>query len=115
MQWAVPVEREEGNNSSSEQDMAHAMEAVFNNKDLLKSIFEQLDLHEICIAATTCQLWNQVRGVQSFGGGPIPVLLPLMLPTRLCWAGSKAVSHLALLLCVLCAPRLQTMMTSGSR
>lgn len=61
MQWAVPVEREES--TSSEQGMvAPAMEAVFNNKDLLKSIFEQLDLHEICIAATTCQLWNQVRG-----------------------------------------------------
>lgn len=64
MQWAVPVEREAGSISSEQDMVAPAMEAVFNNKDLLKSIFEQLDLHEICIAATTCQLWNQVHGVQ---------------------------------------------------
>lgn len=77
--------------------MAPAMEAVFNNKDLLKSIFEQLDLHEICIAATTCQLWNQVRGVRVSAVVVCVQCTCCGAANRQCWQ-----LHLHLLLCVLC-------------
>jgi hypothetical protein len=40
--------------------MAPSVDAVLGDKDLLKSIFDQLDLREICNAAATCLLWYQV-------------------------------------------------------
>lgn len=40
--------------------MAPSVDSVLGDKDLLKSIFDQLDLQEVCRAAVTCQLWYQV-------------------------------------------------------
>lgn len=59
MHPAIGLEEAEGA-VDTEFAMLGSMDYVLESSDLVKSIFQHLDLQDVCTAASTCQTWYQV-------------------------------------------------------